>query len=163
MDLNKIIKNTEYGILDFTLQILNFLKLNLAGFLKFLFNKNIIQTGIGIIVASQIGKITNMFVDTILNPIIERVTRGSIKSHEDLVITVFDVKIKIGIIISHLINFMLITYIIYNIWRISQYSNFDFITNIITETKDNINRAKVNNANILINIPPQLFQNNIVL
>jgi large-conductance mechanosensitive channel len=155
MDINKIIKNLKYNVLDFVLIILNFLRLNLVGFLNFLFNKNIIQTSIGIIVASQIGRLTNLFVDTILNPVVDRITGGSIKKHEDLTITLLDVKIKIGLIISTLINFLLIIFIVYNIWKISQYSNFDFINNLITDTKETVKSAK---TNVVINIPSQVAE-----
>jgi large-conductance mechanosensitive channel len=150
MDINKIIKNTENNIVDVILIILNFLKLNLAGFLKFLFDKNIIQSSIGIIIASQIAKLTNLFVDTVFNPIVNRITGGTIKKYEDLTITIFDINIKIGLIMSTVINFLLIVFIIYNIWKISQYTNFDFITNLITETKETVKSAK---TNIVINIP----------
>jgi len=155
MDINKIIKNLKYNVLDFVLIILNFLRLNLVGFLNFLFNKNIIQTSIGIIVASQIGRLTNLFVDTILNPVVDRITGGSIKKHEDLTITLLDVKIKIGLIISTIINFLLIIFIVYNIWKISQYSNFDFINNLITDTKETVKSAK---TNVVINIPSQVAE-----
>jgi large-conductance mechanosensitive channel len=148
---NNIIKleSKAFNLLILTLE---FLKLNLAGFIKFLFDKNIIQTSIGIIIASQIGKLTNLFVDTILNPIINKLTSGAFKKNEDWVVTFFDIELKIGLIISNLINFILVIFIIYNIWKLSNYTDFSFITNFLEETKGNISKI-IPTPNIVISAP----------
>ena len=133
---------TENKIYQILILILSILKDNLAGFLKFLFERNIVQTGIGIIMATQVSKITNLLVETIINPIINRITFGTIKNVNEWEIKIFDITLKIGVIISAIINFMSVAFVVYYIWKFSQNSNFSFITGILDQAKVSIDKAR---------------------
>jgi len=117
---------------------LNFVKNNLSGFLKFLFDKNIVQTSVGIIIASQIGKITNIIVESLINPIVKRLSVGTIDNINDWELNLFDINIKIGLILYTIINFLLVAIVVYHIWKLSQNTNFDYIKDTIDNIKDNI-------------------------
>jgi large-conductance mechanosensitive channel len=127
--------------------IIDFLKSNLAGFIKFLFDKSIIQTGIGIIIATQISKLTNLFVESIINPIVNRVSLGTVDNINQWELSIFDITLKIGLIISGVINFLSITVIVYYIWKFSLHSNFEFINNLLEETKDSVKSKVIINVN----------------
>jgi large-conductance mechanosensitive channel len=134
---------------EFIIIIIDFLRNNLVGFLKFLFDKNIIQTGIGIIIATQVSKLTDVFVQSLFNPIINRITVGTVNNINDWQITLFDIKIKIGLIISSIINFLLIALIVYYIWKLSQNNSFDFINEMLADTKESIPKQK---TRVIINV-----------
>lgn len=148
--VNLLLSKFEIFFKIFLISIINFLKKYLAGFVKFLFDRNIVQTGIGIIIASQISKLTGLFIDTLINPIITRITAGNVKTMEEWSINIFDIKIKIGLIISSLVNFVLLVFIIYQIWQLSQITDFKVINNLLDNTKENITKTRV-----IINVPAQ--------
>lgn len=136
--MENIVEKTKDKIKNTLIIFLNFVKNNLSGFLKFLFDKNIIQTSVGIIIASQIGKITNIIVESLINPIVKRLSVGTIDNIDNWEFTLFDINIKIGLILYTIINFLLIAIVVYHIWKLSQNTNFDYIKNVIEDIKDNI-------------------------
>ena len=144
-----IVNTTEDGFNNGMITIIDFLKNNLSGFITFLLDKNIVQTGIGIIIATQISKLTNIFVDTIINPIVNKITLGTVDDINQWEINLFDINIKIGIIISSIINFLLIALIIYNVWKLSQNTKFDFINDLLEESKNSFDKTK---TKVVINI-----------
>lgn len=148
-----IVDLTHQKASDCIIAIINFLKNNLAGFLKFLFDRNIIQTGVGIIIATQIGKLTNVLVEAFINPIVKRLSVGTFDELTDWELTFFDIKIKIGLILSTIINFLLVTIVVYYIWKLSQNTNFDFIKEFLEDSKENISKTK---TKVVINVGAQV-------
>ena len=146
-----IVDSTQDKVNDGMITIISFLKNNLVGFLKFLFDRNIIQTGIGIIIASQVGKITNVIVDALINPVVKRLSVGTIDDINEWEINIFDIKIKIGLILSTIINFLLITFIVYYIWKLSQDTNFDFIKEFLEDSKESLEKSKTK-TKVVINV-----------
>lgn len=160
--MENIVEKTK-DIVDFTQEKVNFgiisliifLKNNLVGFLKFLLDKNIIQTGIGIIIATQISKLTNVIVDAFINPIVKRLSIGTIDDINEWELEIFDIKIKIGLILSTIINFLLITLVVYYIWKFSQNTKFDFINDLLEDSKENLEKTKTKSktkTKVVINV-----------
>lgn len=137
-----IVDSTQEKFNDGIITIINFLKNNLVGFLKFLFDRNIIQTGVGIIIATQISKLTNVVVDAFINPIVRRLSVGTIDDINNWEISMFDIKIKIGLILSTIINFLLIAIVVYYIWKLTQNKNFDFIREFLQDSEENFETTK---------------------
>lgn len=138
-----IIEKTGASLYSLLIYVVSILKNNLADFIKFLFDKNIIQTGIGIIIATQISKLTNLVSEVLINPIVNRITAGTVKDINEWKITFFDIEIKIGLLISSIINFVFVVVIVFYIWKISKNTNFKFITDILSDTEQKISKTKV--------------------
>lgn len=137
-----VVVQTENKLYQILILILSILRENLAGFLKFLFERNIVQTGIGIIMATQVSRLTNLLVETIINPIINRITFGTIKNINEWEIKIFDITLKIGVVISAVINFISLAVVVYYIWKFSQNTNFKFVTGIIDQAKETIDKSR---------------------
>lgn len=146
-----VINSSSNMILDFLIKTVNVIKINIAGILKFLFDRNIIQMAIGIIIASQVTRITNLIMEVLINPIVNRITLGNIKKVEDIKFTFFDLELKIGLILYNIVNFIFIVIMIYYIWKLSQMSNFKFITDMLGETEDKLSNFKTK-TNVIINV-----------
>ena len=155
VDTKKIIDLAEYQIKSTLISIIDAFKYNIAGFLKFLFERNIVQIGIGIVIASNVTRLTNLIVELIFNPIIQRITFGSIKNIENWTITYFDITIKIGVVLSNIINFIFIVLLIYFVWKLSQSTDFNFVTRLLEDTKQTIEKSKVKtNVFVSVSSPP---------
>ena len=119
----------------FIINIINFFKSQVDGIMSFIFNKNIIQTCIGLIIASQVSKLTTMLIDIIITPIIQRITGNQATKLEEVKITILGVNLQIGLFLSKLINFIIILIIIYYIWKLSTLPNFDSIKTSLDSVK----------------------------
>jgi large conductance mechanosensitive channel len=148
--MENLVGKTSEKFGQIIIYLLDFLKNNLVGFLKFLFDKSIIQTGIGIIIATQISKITDIFVSTIINPIVNKMTMGAVNDVNKWEVTFFDINIKIGVIVSAIINFLSVAFIVYYIWKLSENSSFDFINKMLDESKEGFVKTK---TKVIINVP----------
>ena len=121
-----------------TYSLFDFIKTNLEGFLGFLLDRNILSVGIGLIVATQVNKITTMFVESVISPILNRIMGTNTDKFKDYRVEVFGIKFELGNLIIQFINMILTLFIIYLIWRISLLPNFKSIVdkfNIIKENK----------------------------
>jgi len=149
--MENIIEKTK-GIVDSTQEkvnnnlifLVNFFKNHLVGFIRFLFDRNIIQTGVGIIIATNISKITIVIVDAFITPIIKRLSFGTVDDINNWELELFDIKIKIGLILVTILNFLFTTVVVYHIWKLSQIINTNVINDLLDITKDNINKSKTN-------------------
>jgi large-conductance mechanosensitive channel len=86
-------------------------------FINFLNKKNIINTGIGIVVGTQVRSITDVIVRNLINPIVNK----SLPKHielEKIEVYLLGIKFKIGEIINKLLEFFIIMFLIYQIYRI---------------------------------------------
>lgn len=84
-------------------------------FFNFLNKKNVITTGIGIVVGTQIRNITDVFVKNLINPIVNNSLPKNIEL-EKIEYEVFNIKFKIGEIINKILEFFIIMFLIYNIF-----------------------------------------------
>jgi large-conductance mechanosensitive channel len=115
--------------------ILNFLILNLKDFIKFLFDKNIIQLAISILIATQIGTFVNSINTYIITPILINLPFMSNLKAEDINYTILGIQFQIGKILIIFLNFIFTLILIFCIWKISLLPNYNFITNYLTEIK----------------------------
>ena len=120
---------------NFIINILNFFKSQVDGIMLFIFNKNIIQTCIGLIIASQVSKLTTMLIDIIITPIIQRLTGNETSKLEEVKINILGVNLQIGLFLSKLINFIIILIIVYYIWKLSTLPNFNIIKTSLDSAK----------------------------
>jgi large-conductance mechanosensitive channel len=149
---NKVMDSIFYRVLDVA-------RNNLVGIMTFLFEKKLIQTAIGLIIATQIGKFTNVLTGVIISPIMQVVSFGQVKKLEDFKIEIFGIEFKLGLLIINLLDFVFVVIIVYYIWKISTLKNFDFIQNFLDAAKPktvaDIKSMKNTNPNLLLNIDSQ--------
>lgn len=113
--MNNIYNETILSLQRITTGIIQ----NLEKFIDFLVEKNIIQMIIGIVIATQVSNIVNIFSTNILTPIINEINILYGKEFSDLNYTILGVTFNYGKLVIGLIQFISILYIIYNIWKIS--------------------------------------------
>lgn len=88
-------------------------------FINFLVDKKVIAIGIGLLLASQLSIFVNTFVNTVVNPIIRKILKNDQgQKLEQLKITYFEVEFELGKLITSLINFMIILFVIYLIYKL---------------------------------------------
>jgi len=84
---------------------------SIYSFSDFISDKNIITTAIGLIVALEVKQLTHNVTSTIISPIINKIVgHGGLN---DISITIFDTKFELGSIITTLISFFIVMYIVY--------------------------------------------------
>ncbi|ULY68500.1 hypothetical protein [Chlorella virus XW01] len=86
-------------------------------FIDFLNKRNIINTGVGIVVGTQVRTITDVIVRNVINPIVNKTLPTNIEL-DKIELEVLTIKFKVGEIINKLLEFFLIMYLIYQIYRI---------------------------------------------
>jgi large-conductance mechanosensitive channel len=75
---------------------------------------------IGLIIATQVNKITTIIMELLFNPIINRLSFGQTKILKDLELDLFGMNFKIGIILENIINLFIVLIIIYYIWKLTK-------------------------------------------
>ena len=105
------------------------LKEELKGFLQFLLDRNIFQSGISFLIATQVNSLAKNIIESIVTPILERVLDKKIRNQDT---EVFGIKFKTGQLILNLINFMIVMFFIYYLYRITKPEGFisSFVNNI---------------------------------
>lgn len=132
---SKLVSESSDKLIIVTIMLLDFLKNNVTGILTFLFEKNIIQTMVGLIIASQVSKVTNVLSDVIISPTIQVISFGEFSKLEDFKIHLFGVEFKIGLLIITLVNLLIVLIIVYYIWKLSRVENYKFLTDILDNAK----------------------------
>jgi large conductance mechanosensitive channel len=102
-----------------------------SDFFNFLLEKNIFQTGVSIIIASQVSKLMFDTMNSLVAPVISKTIDSKI---ETKTAKVFGIEFKIGAFIMSLINFLIIMLLIYYLFRISKAGN-GFIQNFTSKIK----------------------------
>jgi large-conductance mechanosensitive channel len=148
----EIVSDTTNKVID---NILDVARNNLVGVMTFLFEKKLIQTAIGLIIATQIGKFTNILSEVIISPIMQIITFGQVKKLEDFKINIFGIEFKLGLLIINLLDFVFVVIIVYYIWRISRLKNFDFIQTFLDTAK----AKTVSDIKAVKDVKPTLFLN----
>ena len=101
------------------------------GFLKFLQEKNIINTGIAFIMALQINKLFLNFIEDIITPVADKVISEKMNAIET---SILGIKFRIGRFFISFLNFTIMMICIYFIVKVSETSPF-FFDNIYTKIK----------------------------
>lgn len=113
------------------LEIIKIFNNELIGFIHFLLEKNVFQTGLAFVLATQINTVFLKFVDSIINPVIENVVKEETKNQQT---TFFGIKFKTGQFVLALINFSIVLIFLYYLYKISDSSKSIF-QNVVTNIK----------------------------
>lgn len=111
--------------------IAKFFNEELIGFLNFLLEKNVFQTGLAFVLGSQVNAVVLKFVTTIINPIVDKVVQEETKTKTT---KIFGVEFKTGELSLALINFILVLFFLYYLYKISD-SSKSLFQNIVTKFK----------------------------
>ena len=138
----------------------NLISKSLEGLFKFIVSRNVLTTAIGIMMATQISALTTVVSEAIITPILNAILGTKVKDLEKYEIIIFSIKFKVGLLISKLISFFLIVFVIYNIWKLSEIKiNFSTPNTIKSADKIGINVSAStissdsnSNSNVGINI-----------
>lgn len=130
-NIENLVIFSESKIIDGANIIIDIIKNNIDDFLGFVLDKNIVQIGISLIIATNINTLTISITDFIISPIIARLTNGEFKNIEKYTIDILGIKFKIGILIMTFINFFLTIIIIFYIFKLTDISSFNYLINII--------------------------------
>jgi len=142
----------EKKFLNATLFFLEIFRDNTSGFFQFLFERNIIITAIGFIVSTQISKLITSFVEIIIDPIIKRLSAGTVASLKDLEVKIFDVNFKIGLFIDTLFNFSITFLIVYQIYAFSKNPDTSGLVNWLRKAENVVNEKIKEKHNVVIAI-----------
>lgn len=94
---------------------------------KFFFERNIIQTAVGLIIASQISNIAKVISDSIIKPLFDKFVLNKNKNFDQIQYKFLGIEFKLGNLILELIKLLMIILMMYLLWKGSQIQNFDFI------------------------------------
>lgn len=143
--ISSTLKNTETVVnkLDSNLNIvvshfISVIQSQVVDLFKFLIDKNVIQISIGLLLATQIKKINDILQTVIISPIVNRVTFGNLEKLEDWKIDLLGIEIKIGLLMSGLIDFMLVILIVYYIWKLTLITDHKIIFDFFESFKPKI-------------------------
>ncbi len=103
----------------------------LAGFAKFLFEKNIFQAGIAFVVATQVNKLFFDFIANIVTPITEKVLSEDIKKVKT---KFFGIELQTGNFAMSVFNFFIVIIFLFYLYKISDSSKTLF-ENIVSKVK----------------------------
>jgi len=151
--VNFIDKSFEFiqaKILVFMYYILEIVQNNVSGFFQFLFERNIIITAIGIVVSTQISRLMTSFMTIFIDPIIKRISAGTVKNLKDLEVEVYDTNFKIGLFIDTLFNFSVTFYVIYQLYSLSKNKDMSGIFDWLRKAKSQVKSATDDKSNVVI-------------
>ena len=94
---------------------------NLMGLINFILGKNVLTTAIGIMMATQVSAITDAISVSIVTPILNEIIGTNLSNLEKYEYELFGIKFRLGLLISKMISFALVTVIIYYIWKLSEF------------------------------------------
>ena len=138
-----VLLNIKLLIINIIIIIISFIKNYTSDFIKFLLDKNIIQTCIGILLSGQIIILTNTITNNIINPILNRVSFTD-KQFEDIKYERFGIQFEAGKIFKNLLTFFMVGSIIFYIWNLINITNISLINDMLNNTNINlINQAAV--------------------
>jgi len=103
----------------------------LIGFVHFLLEKNVFQTGLAFVLATQINTLFLGFVNSIINPVIERVVEKKTKNQ---ITTILGIEFKTGEFILAFLNFLIVLIFLYYLYKISD-SSKGLFENMVSSIK----------------------------
>ena len=117
-------KDTTDTITDISSQAIstsfNYVTGTFDDLINFLISRNVLTTAIGIMMATQISSLTTTLSEAIITPLLNGLLGNKVADLETYEFTIFSIKFKFGLLISKLISFSLVVFVIYNIWKLSQ-------------------------------------------
>ena len=134
LQVQYVISTFKQFIKKMCITILNVLINNIKEFITFLFQKNIMQVCIGLIIASQFGVVVDAFTKDIIKPILDVVFSYN-RNIGSVSYSLFGIKFKIGEFIITLINLIIALFCIFIISKLSQNNMIDRIIKFLTELK----------------------------
>ena len=147
-------KDTTDTITDISSQAIstsfNYVTGTFDDLINFLISRNVLTTAIGIMMATQISSLTTTLSEAIITPILNALLGTKVKDLETYEFTIFSIKFKFGLLISKLISFSLVVFVIYNIWKLSQIKLNLSLENLIKPNNNigiNINAATISSDN----------------
>jgi large-conductance mechanosensitive channel len=153
--VNYIEKSSDFiqaKILIFMQYILTIIQNNVSGFFQFLFERNIIITAIGIVVSTQISRLMTAFMSIFIDPIIKRISAGTVDHLKDLEVSVYDVNFKIGLFLDTLLNFSVTFYVVYQLYSLSKSQDSTGITNWLRNAKTQLKEVAQDKSNVVISV-----------
>ncbi len=112
--------------------ILKIFNNELVGFIHFLLEKNVFQTGLAFVLATQINTLFLEFVNSIINPVIEKVVEKKTKKQ---ITTIFGIEFKTGEFILAFLNFFIVVVFLYYLYKISN-SSKGLFENVVNSIKN---------------------------
>jgi large-conductance mechanosensitive channel len=112
--------------------MLQYINNEIIGFINFLLDKNVFQTGLAFVLATQVNQIFLKFVTNIIYPIVDKITEKKIQ--QESTTPILGIQFKMGDFILSLINFFLVLLFLYYMYKISN-SSKTFIENITGSIK----------------------------
>lgn len=149
---NDIFIFLQKKIFNILLFFLDIFRNNASGFFQFMFEKNIIITAIGFIVSTQISRLITSFIEIFVDPVVKRLTAGTVESLQDLEITIFDVKLKIGLFLNTLFNFSITFFIIYQIYVFSINPDMTGIVDWLRKAETAVKDKSSQKHNVVISV-----------
>lgn len=143
--MSEIINNMNEQLSYYTNLLIEIVRTQSDDFLQFIFKQNVIQIGIGLIIATQLSILTRLMSDEFFGPIIQKFINNKDEKLEDYKVTVFGVEFKVGLFILNFINFVFIIIFIYFLYKLTQYDKFPLFKQGITAMNavNNINNMPV--------------------
>lgn len=135
-----ILLNIKKLIIKLLLIIIEFLKIYSYDFISFLLDKRIIQLAVGILISTQVVKLTTTITDSIINPILKKISFAQ-DEFDKVKYNRFGIEFKIGKIITDLITFFMVASIVFYIWNLTNYVNPNIINNILDTFETNIKKS----------------------
>jgi large-conductance mechanosensitive channel len=115
--------------------LINFIIIYLVDFGKFIFEKNIIQLTIGIVLSIQLTDIIKNINLNIVIPIINSVIKIFNIRIKDMTYNILGINFYLGDIIQILLQFIVSLFIFYFIWKLFKSNDITYFTNLLEKLK----------------------------
>lgn len=110
-----------------------------ADFMTFLLERNIFQTGVAFIIATQVNKFMLDIMNSLISPIVSKTLDANSKSKiENKTIKFFGIEFRIGVLIMSVINFLVMMLLIFYIYKLSN-SGKSIMQNFTSKIKNLFN------------------------
>ena len=90
-----------------------------VGFINFLLEKNVFQTGLAFVLATQVNQIFLKFANNIITPIVDKVIEEKARTQTT---NIFGVEFKTGEFSLGILNFVLVLLFLYYMYKVSDSS-----------------------------------------
>ena len=87
-----------------------------------------------------------------IDPIIKRLSAGTVSNLKDLQVEIYDVNFKVGLFIDTLFNFGVTFYVVYQLYSLSKNKDISRITNWLRNAKEQIKEVAQDKTNVVISV-----------
>ena len=113
-------------------QVLKTFNEELVGFINFLMEKNIFQTGIAFIIATQVNKVFLDFIANMVQPVVSNVVNKDIEKQKT---NLAGIEFNTGAFSMTVLNFLIVMLFLYYIYKISA-SSKSFLESFVDKVKN---------------------------